>query len=268
MKKNWILICLLGLLAAFFASTQVMASPAVFDGPRPGRTGPQICTPTPIATSDPSAATTATPQGGGQEFPPCGPQGSPHIEPNGAPKGDPNSGPASIGPDGKPGERYGWFRGDNYRGTISAVSATSLTITTDDNTSVTFTLTTQTHYRLPTPGHDIDSSYTASNLQTGMRVAVHAFKDQTNALIAWGVLVVPSRPQIMHKIGVVTGYTAGSSITIKGWDGVSTTFTLTSSTPILPADKAATLAVGSYVTIIAPRGGTSANSVVIIPAEE
>ena len=271
MQKNWIFVVLVSMMAALAISSQVMASPASDNGGwgTPGRPGFRSGSPTPTfepgATLDPNQPTPpANPQGN--------PQGDPQGDPQGGEQGKPPQNPQGT-PDGladkQPGKqkegRNGFQRGADYRGMISAITADSLTITTDDNTSVTFSLTANTRYRAPAPGHDREAAY--SSLQTGMKVAVHSYKDSDGSLVAWAVLVIPGRPEITHRIGVVTAYTAGASITVKGWDGNSTTFALTAATGILPADQAASLAVGSYVTIIAPRGSSTAIAIVIIPAE-
>ena len=56
----------------------------------------------------------------------------------------------------------------------------------------------------------------------------------------------------VQRVGLVVAYTAGQSITIAGRDGAQTTFTLAPDLKILPPERANTLGVGSYVTIIAP----------------
>jgi len=70
-------------------------------------------------------------------------------------------------------------------------------------------------------------------------------------------------------VGIVTEYTAGNSITIQDKDGIAYTFAITGEIKFLPAERAGSLAVGSRVTIIAPRdpanGGVTVNGIVIHP---
>jgi hypothetical protein len=72
------------------------------------------------------------------------------------------------------------------------------------------------------------------------------------------------------RVGWVTAYTPGSSITIEGHDGSFSTFSLTSSVKILPPGRASQLAVGSRVTILAKAdpstGGWMAFGIVVHPA--
>ena len=54
------------------------------------------------------------------------------------------------------------------------------------------------------------------------------------------------------RVGLVIAYTPGDIITIMDRDGNQFTFTLAANLKIVPADRAAMLAPGAYVTIIAP----------------
>jgi hypothetical protein len=84
-------------------------------------------------------------------------------------------------------------------------------------------------------------------------------------------MVIPGKPNKVHRVGIVTEYTEGSSITIQDKDGNTFTFAITSETKLLPAERAETLEVGSRVTIIAPRdpasGGVKVKGIVIHPAK-
>ncbi len=136
-----------------------------------------------------------------------------------------------------------------FRGTVSAVDASSVTLTLADGSSVTIGLTTGTKVKVPGPQSAGDT------LLVGMRAVVMAFTDPSDSsrLIARMAIAIPGQPVHVHRVGNVTAYTAGSSITIQATDGNSYTFVLTADTKILPQDQAANLAVGSLVTIIAPR---------------
>ena len=153
----------------------------------------------------------------------------------------------------------------NFRGTIAVVTPTSLTLTLKDGSSVTFVLTTTTSIKVPTLGR----TATVANLLVGMDVNVNAIKDNAGVMTARIVLVVPGKPTLTHRVGSVTDYKAGISISILAQDGNTYTFLLTSTTKILPLNLAGNLVVGAQVTIIAPRdvsGGTlTATGIVVHP---
>lgn len=135
------------------------------------------------------------------------------------------------------------------RGTITILvpptSPTSMTIKLDDGSTQTIGLTTDTKIKVPGPKSEGDV------LLVGMRVIVMAFPDQNSNLVARMVLAIPGQPVRVHRVGTVTAYTAGASITIKATDGNTYSFSLTPSTQILPSGSQVT--VGAFVTIIAPR---------------
>ena len=99
---------------------------------------------------------------------------------------------------------------------------------------------------------------------------VQAIRDQSDNLVARSVMVIPGKPAKAHRVGIVTAYSPGESITIEDKNGDTFTFSLNDDTKLLPPGRAETLAVGSRVTVIAPRdpasGGTLAKGIVIHPA--
>lgn len=135
------------------------------------------------------------------------------------------------------------------RGTITVLNSTSLTLTLIDGTTAVVGLTPDTQIRVPGPKSEGDT------LLMGMHVVVMAFADQNNNLVARAVMVIPGQPVRVHRVGTVTAYTTGTSITtsitIKATDGNTYTFGLTPDTQILPPGSQVT--VGALVTIIAPR---------------
>lgn len=153
----------------------------------------------------------------------------------------------------------------NFRGTIAAVDASSLTLTLGDGSSVSFSLTGDTRIKIP------GQNGSSASLQVGMQAMVQAIADENGNLTARAVMAIPGQPIRVHRVGWVTAYTPGSSITIQASDGSLYTFALTGDTIILPADRAGELAVGSRVTIIAPRDpsslGWTARGIVIHPAD-
>jgi hypothetical protein len=183
------------------------------------------------------------------------------------PAGNPGP-PAGMGPQHTPGAQATAHAGIHgkptiFHGTLGTLSPSSLTLTLDDGSSVTIGLTADTRIKVPGPKAQGDV------LLVGMRATVMAFTDSSDALVARSVMVIPGQPVRAHRVGTVTAYSAGASITILATDGSSYTFALTAGTVILPAARAAQLAVGSRVTIIAPRDpstlGGAATGIVIHP---
>src|SRR5512135_872840 len=161
MRKISLLVALgLVALSLVLVTTQVMAGP--------NAAGPSH-TPKPFITGTPG---TPPPPG-----PPSNPSGQgvgPQKTPGPPANANPNSQAALHG---KP---------TIYKGTIFAVSASSLTLTLSDGSQVAMAIT-----------------------------------DQNNNLVARAVMAIPGQPLRVHRVGTVTGYTAGSSITIKATDGNS-----------------------------------------------
>lgn len=145
------------------------------------------------------------------------------------------------GEDGK-----GQGKKTHYQGTITTVSDTSLTLQMADGTAVTFALTANTATKFSGGKH------ASRTLAAGTRVNVQA-QTVAGTLTALRVQVLPGKPVKVERVGIVTAYTPGASITIEGKSGTPTTFTLTDETKILPLDRAETLAVGMRVNIISPR---------------
>jgi hypothetical protein len=238
MKKIWFLVTILTLFGLFFATTQVFASPPA--GVDAKRTPDH----TPGAQATKRADEKATqgignPQGGGNG-------GNPHGN-------NPQNGANALG------------KRVNYQGTIAAVNASSLTLTLSDGTSPVFVLTAGTIIKIPTMGN----SGTVADLLVGMKVNVHATQDNAGVLTALIVQVVPGKPALVHRVGTVTDYQPGVSITILAQDGKPYTFLVTAKTKILPPKRAALLAVGARVTVIARRdvtgGPLTAMGIVVHP---
>jgi hypothetical protein len=151
-----------------------------------------------------------------------------------------------------------------YHGTISGLEASSLTITLADGSSVVIGLAPETKTKIPGGKHS------GGALEAGMRVIVQTYLAGSGDPIAKMVLAIPGQPIHVHRVGEVIAYTPGSTITIKAVDGNNYTFNLTSETRILPPPRGDELAVGSLVTIIAPRDPSSevwtATGIVVRPA--
>ena len=154
---------------------------------------------------------------------------------------------------------------EHFKGTVAAVTDSSLTLTLKDGSSVTVGLTADTRIKFA------GKKDSATEIQVGMTASVQAVRDENDNLVARMVMVIPGKPEKIHRVGVVTEYTPGVSITIQDKDGNTFTFTLTAETKILPVERADELAVGSRVTVIAPRdpatGGVTATGIVVHPAK-
>lgn len=136
----------------------------------------------------------------------------------------------------------------NYKGVIAAVDSTSLTLTLKDGSTVVFVITPDTIVRIPTLGQNA----TVADLYVGAQAHVRASFDGTN-LNALVINTIPGKPLSIHRVGTVTEYLPGVSITIQDKDGNLFTFLVNTDTKILPEDLAAGLKAGSVVTIISPR---------------
>jgi phage baseplate assembly protein gpV len=146
-----------------------------------------------------------------------------------------------------------------YKGIVASASASNLTLTLKDGSSVTFTITSDTKIQIPT----LSRNAMATDIQVGAQALVQA----DSALNALRINIIPGRPVSVHRVGTVTAYTAGASITIQDKDGNSSTFTINADTKILPQSQAGQLAVGVRVTIISrrdPTGGQLAAQGIVV----
>jgi len=151
---------------------------------------------------------------------------------------------------------------EHFKGTIQSADVGSINLDVA-GTSVTINLVPETRIHFA-------GNADATALQQGMTVMVKARRDETGNLVASSVQVIPGKPTRVHRVGIVTAYTPGTSITIQAHDGNLYTFELDPNHKILPTERADQLAVGSLVTIIAPRqpGSTTlvARGIVVHPA--
>jgi len=182
----------------------------------------------------------------------------------------------------------------HFRGEVTEVTATTLSVTLKGGEKMVFALTDATTYKIPTLG----SGVTWDKLNVGVQVMVTAVKPveepvDPNATVtdvptvdpsatqvavageftAVKVQVIPGKPVKIHRVGVVTEYVPGEKITIEAKnDGQLYTFELSEDTKILPKDRVDLLVVGAKVTIISrrdPTGGPlAAQGIVVHPAED
>jgi hypothetical protein len=153
----------------------------------------------------------------------------------------------------------------NFKGTVAAYDASNITLTLKDGSSVSIALTGDTRIKFA------GKKDSGAVVEVGMTAMVQALRDENGNLTARSVMVIPGKPVKIHRVGIVTEYIGGSSITIQDKDGNTFTFTVIADTKLLPAERAADLAAGSRVTIIAPRdpasGGVNVTGIVIHPAK-
>ncbi len=154
----------------------------------------------------------------------------------------------------------------NFKGTIASISEDGKTLVLKLADGSTVTILIGDNSKLKFPGSSKKTSESAS-LQAGMTVVVQATLNAENQMVARQVHLVPGKPTQLHRVGEVTELT-DTSITVKGLDGQTTTFTRTPDTKILPKDRVDQLKVGATVTIISPRtfvGAPAAKGIVVHP---
>jgi hypothetical protein len=153
----------------------------------------------------------------------------------------------------------------NFSGEVLSVDDSGLTIKTKTGDAVALLVNPDTTIKIPTLGREA----TLADIRVGVRVVVRALKAEDGTLTAVSISVSPGKPAPKHRVGVVTAYEAGVSITIKAHDGNEYTFLITEETKILPAERADELAVGRRVTVISPRdvtgGPFTAKGIVVHP---
>ncbi len=147
-----------------------------------------------------------------------------------------------------------------YKGVVAGIDTVRLTLTLlVDGIPLNFVITPDTRIKVPT----LASTATLADVKTGVQALVQA----DGSMTALRVNVIPGKPAIVHRVGTVTAYAAGSSITIQDKDGNTFSFAIDANTKVLPQDRAAQLAIGSRVTIISRRdvtgGALTAQGIVV-----
>ena len=151
----------------------------------------------------------------------------------------------------------------HYKGTVASFSGSSLTLTLKDGSSATVLLDDDTN---------IHFAGGEGELAEGLTVGVLAAQGQEGETpVAIKIQVITGKPEKIHRVGIVTSYSPGVSITIEGQKG-TTTFAIDPEVKILPEERADLLVVGSSVTIISRRdpagSDPAAAGIVIHPAKE
>ncbi|MBI5031259.1 MAG: hypothetical protein HZB51_12085 [Chloroflexi bacterium] len=131
-------------------------------------------------------------------------------------------------------------------GTVTTKGAQSFIITTKQGEAVTVLVMANTRFHIPTKK---DASF--SDLNVNDSVAVNG-TPTSNGLEAKKVGIVPGKPSIQHRVGIVKSYTAGTSITIEDIKGGAATFQLTKETEIRSPQNAG-VKIGDRVTIVSRR---------------
>ncbi len=180
-----------------------------------------------------------------------GPKGTPPAVGAPAPKGTPEAPGA---------KRHAYF------GVVKSVGADSFVLDTKQGETITVTVTLQTKFHIPGL-----KDATLADVSVGDRAAVNGTPG-TAGLTAKNVAVAPGKPTVQHRVGIVTAYTAGASITIEDVKGGTETFALTTGTEIRGPKGVTTVAVGDRVTVVARRQPSTdvftATAIVVHPKPE
>ncbi len=266
MKKLQVTVAITLVLGLFLTAANVFANPAAQEKPRS----------TPGAQGSDHADARATHANNGQGHNGNGNNGNGNNGNHG--NGNGNNGNGSHGPQTTPGAKatdkaderatagLGKLKGQRltFRGVVANVGGGSLTLTLAGGGSQTFAVTAATRIHIPTLG----GGATLADVNVGASALVQVLKNDAS-MTALYISVVPGKPQPVHRVGIVTAYTPGASITVQDKKGQSSTFLITPATKILPAERANQLGVGSFVTIISrrdPTGGPlTAQGIVVHP---
>jgi hypothetical protein len=142
----------------------------------------------------------------------------------------------------------------NFKGEVVSYTGGVIVLSLKDGSTVSIAVDADSDIRVAGPkGGVID-------IQPNTQAMVQAVMTDQQTYLAVRVKVFPSKPQHVHRVGEVTAYEVGSSITVKDNNG-STTFQIAPDVKILPAERVEGLKVGARVTIISPRDPSGATSV-------
>jgi hypothetical protein len=153
---------------------------------------------------------------------------------------------------------------NTFKGTVAAVNDGSLTLSLTNGDSITFVINGDTKIKMP----EHDSGATVADVRIGMQAKVRAEqteKEERGKKEVWVALdihILKSKPEKLHRVGIVTDYAAGARIAILAKDGNPYSFLITSDTKISPLHRANRLGIGSRVVIVAVREAANAEWVV------
>lgn len=134
----------------------------------------------------------------------------------------------------------------NFKGEVTAFDGSTLELNTKKGGTVQVLVDANTEIKVSGPDQE------GVQIETQQQVMVQATKTEKGVYQALRVHIMPNKAQRVHRVGTVTAYEAGKSITVEDAKGAST-FEIAKDVKILPAERAGELQVGSRVTIICPR---------------
>jgi len=140
----------------------------------------------------------------------------------------------------------------HYQGIVLEVTPSSLTLTLEDGTNLLAGITESTKIQIPSLGKDA----AVGDILPGVKASIQIQAGESGEWIALRIHVIPGKPAKIHRVGIVTEYIAGTSITIQSRDDQLYTFLVTPDTKILPEERMGELAASRLVTIICPRDVT------------
>lgn len=147
-------------------------------------------------------------------------------------------------------------------GSVSSVDGNTVVITLKDGSTVNVTLDANTSLKVPTLKDTTGYTFTP-----GQRLVAKVVENEDGTYSVSQAHVIPGKPEKIHRVGTVTEYLPGVSITVTDKFGNTTTFALSADSRILSEDGTAAVTVGSVVTIISPRdvtgGELSAKGIVV-----
>lgn len=160
-----------------------------------------------------------------------------------------------------PGRKY------NFKGTVISFSETALSLTDKNGLVVNIKIDSNTDIKFTGP-----KATAGATIQKDEWVIARTVKDTDGSYLAIQVHVLTGKPMRVHRVGEVTDYLPGSSITVQDKKGGSTTFEVTGDTKILPIERKDSLGPGSWVTVICPRdpvnGTLKAIGIVVHPEKD
>lgn len=161
-------------------------------------------------------------------------------------------------------ERADRNKPEHFRGVVVSAGGGALVLKTSGG-PITFAVTSDTRIRIPTV-----SGASLEDIHPGVQAFVQANHDNSGEYLALGIDVIPGKPEHVHRVGIVTAYTPGVSISVQDIQGGSSTFLLAPNLKILPTERAGDLKVGSLVTVISrrdPSGGPLTAEGIVVHAE-
>lgn len=139
----------------------------------------------------------------------------------------------------------------SFVGVITSIAATNIVMTDKQKGDVTLSVNAQTKFNVPGL-----KTITLANFKVGDRVAVLAIEADGGNL-ALHINLIPGKPIAVHRVGEISAYTAGSTITLKDKKGELSTFAITGDTQINLKRGATEIKVGDQATVLARRDPSS-----------